>query len=169
MKACVGGYVILHLYPTRAFCICEFFSILLLKRKYTIPGKFKNKTYPQSHQPSINISIFGHLFPACWHEDLWACVEEWCLIKWGSDSCPEIPAFTVHWGLECPCPREGKHQWGRRLCHLPPLLSHQKTLGGSHGLQEKEGLWVGRAQETVRPTVHTTVNEAALFLFVLMF
>lgn len=41
------------------------FSILLLKRQFTIPGNFRSKTHLQSHLPRKNIFIFGHLLPTC--------------------------------------------------------------------------------------------------------
>ena len=120
-------------------CMWVCFSTFLLKRQYTIPGNFRNKTHPQPHQPSINIPIFGHMLPACWHEDVCAWVDRWCLIKRGSASRPEILAPRGHKGLGHPCLREGKCQ----LCKgtLPPL-----TLVPSEDSGKKPwALWAGGA------------------------
>lgn len=40
MKACVGGYVILHLYPSRTFCIWEFFFNIIIEKAIYYSRKF---------------------------------------------------------------------------------------------------------------------------------
>ena len=78
---------------------------------------------------SANISIFD-LLPACWHEDVWAWAEGWCLMMWGSASHPEPVALSRSPRPEAPMP-QGREASAAQMSPppLPTQFLGRETLG----------------------------------------